>query len=74
MLIVLRCSPVAAPAPSAIGEDADGGIAGVQNPRVGALAVEVWRGILRLEGPAAVDEGIEKRIQIDRPAEGVQRP
>ena len=59
VLIVDGRSPVTAPAPTTIGEDAHGGVAVVQESRVSAVAVEVWRGGSGLESARAVDEGVE---------------
>ena len=44
--------PVAAPAPTTIGEDVHGRVAVVQESRVNAAAVQVWPGVLGLEAPA----------------------
>ena len=65
VLIVDGISPVAAPAPATIGEGAHGGVSRVQDSGVGAVAVEVWRGVLRLEGAGPIDLRIEQRIEVD---------
>ena len=55
-------SPVAAPAPTTIGEDAHGRVSRVQEPGIYAVAVEVWRGVHGLEGTRPVDVGVEQRV------------
>src|SRR5258707_2552887 len=74
VLIVEGSSPVTTPAPTTIGEDAHGGISHVQDSWVCAVAVEVWRGILGLEGTRPIDGGVEQRVEIDRSTECVLRP
>ena len=74
VLIVLRCSPVTAPAPTTIGEYADGRVAVVQESRVIAAAVQIWRGVPGLEYARAVDVRIEKRVEVDGSTVGVLRP
>ena len=75
VLIVDGGSPVATPPPTTIGEDADGWVAVVQESRVSAAAVQVWRGV-RPVGmrPSSVDVRVEKRVEVDSPAVGVPGP
>jgi len=74
VLIVLGSSPVTAPAPTTIGEDPHRGVSCVQDSGVCAIAVQIWRGVLGLEGARPVDVGIEQRVEVDGATEGVLRP
>src|SRR3954468_463092 len=74
VLIVLRAAPVAAPPPAAVDEGAHRGVAGVQHPRVGAVAVEIGARGLGFYVSVAVDVGVDERVDVDCPAVGVQRP
>jgi len=74
VLIVDGGSPITAPAPTTIGEDAHGGIPRVQDSGVGAAAVEIGPGGLGLDRTRPIDLGIEQRVEVDGPAECVLRP
>jgi hypothetical protein len=58
VLIIDGSSPVAAPAPTTIGEDAHDRVSRVQPPGINAVAIEVWRRVLGLEGTRPVDVGM----------------
>jgi phosphodiesterase/alkaline phosphatase D-like protein len=74
VLVVLRCSPVAAPGPPTIGEGADGRIAVVQETRVNAVSVQIWLGVAGFERARAGDVRVEQRVDVDGPTVGVLRP
>src|SRR3954464_10469039 len=74
MLVVDRSRPVAAPAPTAIGEGAHGGISCVKDAGICAVAVKVGRGGPGLDRTGPIDLGVEKRIDVDGSTECVLRP
>jgi len=74
VLIVDGRSPVTAPVPTTIGEDAHGSIPRVQDSGVCAVAVEVGRGGLGLDRTGPIDLGIEQRVEVDGSTESVLRP
>ena len=72
MLVILRSTPVAAPAPAAVGERAPGRVVVVQHAGVGAGAVDERPGVGGLVVAAPIDIGIQPGVDVDRLAVRVQ--
>jgi len=73
-VLVVRGAASHHPAPTTIGEHAHGGISHVQDSWVCAVAVEVWRGILGLEGTVRSMEGLTTGMRSIALPECVLRP